>query len=106
MSSSARNDDAGRASGELVSAEVGTDGLLEGLRLNPRALRLSSEALAGHIVAAVRAAQLNRIGECPADEADVYGLIRRIDEIEVQTARDFDRLTSTIEDSLHRLEGR
>ncbi|MGN9836796.1 hypothetical protein ACTMTI_01605 [Nonomuraea sp. H19] len=95
-----------------MGAEVGTDGLLEGLRLNPRVLRLSAEALARHIVSAVRAAQqdrLGRIGECPpgpSEGLDLEGLICRIDEMEVQTARDFDWLTSTIEETLRQLEDR
>lgn len=98
----------------MISADVGADGLLEGLRLNPRALRLGSEMLAGHIVAAVRAAQENlsdQIGESAADSATAGGLepaalVRRLDEVEDQAAQNFTRLTATLDETLRRLEGR
>ncbi|MDP9850070.1 YbaB/EbfC family nucleoid-associated protein [Streptosporangium lutulentum] len=104
----------GEAAGGLVGAEVGTDGLLTGLRLNPRALRLGSDALAEHVVSAVRAAQKDRLGrispdgsdEPPAPEGlDPAALIRRLDEMEIHAARGFERVTSTLEETLRHLDG-
>ncbi|MEU4234123.1 YbaB/EbfC family nucleoid-associated protein [Nonomuraea sp. NPDC026600] len=103
----------GEAAGGQVSADVGADGLLTALRLDPRALRLGSRELAGQIVVAVRAAQrahLDRMGES-SEEPVALGeheqtLARRLDELEVQASRDFDRLTSALDETLRRLEGR
>ncbi|HUR05934.1 MAG TPA: hypothetical protein VM347_25535 [Nonomuraea sp.] len=103
----------GKAAGGQVSANVGADGLLAALRLDPRALRLGSRELAGQIVVAVRAAQqahLDRMGES-SEEPVALGeheqtLARRLDELEVQASRDFDRLTSALDETLRQLEGR
>ncbi|MDN3352302.1 YbaB/EbfC family nucleoid-associated protein [Actinomadura sp. DC4] len=89
----------------LVTADIGADGLLEGLRLSPRALRLGSEALAEHIVSAVRAAQQDqrdKTGEGAREGLDT--MVRRLDEMEVQAERAFGHLTSTLDEALRRLE--
>ncbi|MEV8633516.1 YbaB/EbfC family nucleoid-associated protein [Streptosporangium sp. NPDC051023] len=104
----------GEAAGGLVSAEVGADGLLERLRLNPRSLRLCLEELAEEVVSAVRAAQQDRIGRigerpeeavAPADLGPEV-LMRRLDEMEIHVVHDFDRLTATLDETLRRLEDR
>jgi DNA-binding protein YbaB len=96
----------------LVSAYVGGDGLLERLQLNPRALRLSSEALAEHIVSAVRVAQKDlrdqtgesvRVGAVP-EGLDPATMVRRLDEMETQADLGFARLTSALDEALRRLE--
>jgi hypothetical protein len=104
----------GEAADGQVSADVCADGLLTALRLDPRALRLGSQELAGQIVIAVRAAQrahLDRMGESSEEPAapgehEAQTLARRLDELEVQASRDFDRLTSALDETLRRLEGR
>jgi hypothetical protein len=104
----------GEAADGQVSAEVGADGLLTVLRLDPRTLRLGSRELAGQIVVAVRAAQrahLDRMGESGEEPAapgehEAETLARRLDELEVQAARDFDRLASALDETLRQLEGR
>ncbi|MGN9840076.1 hypothetical protein ACTMTI_18315 [Nonomuraea sp. H19] len=105
---------AGEAAVGLISAAVGRDGLLEGLRLDPRALRLGSHDLAEQIVIAVRAAQhdlLDQIGDGGAEPSAPAGmepetLMRRLDELEIQAERDFARLTSSLDETLRRLEER
>lgn len=114
--SSGRNDvnGVGEAADGLVSADLGADGLLTALRIDPRALRLGSRELGGQIVIAVRAAQqahLDRMGESGEEPVAPEGLepqtlARRLDELEVQASRDFDRLTSALDETLRRLEGR
>ncbi|MEV4097905.1 hypothetical protein [Streptosporangium saharense] len=97
-----------------MSADVGADGLLAGLTLNPRALRLNARPLTEHIVSAVRAAQRDRIarlderaeGETAQDGLDPAELVRRLDEFEAQATRDFDRLTWTLDETLRRLDDR
>ncbi|MCG5220755.1 YbaB/EbfC family nucleoid-associated protein [Streptosporangium sp. KLBMP 9127] len=101
----------GEAAGGLVSAEVGADGLLAVLRLNPRALRLGSEPLAEHIVSAVRTAQRDRLSQVAPDEPPAAGtepaaLVGRLDEMEIRANRDFERLTATLEETLRHLDGR
>ncbi|MEV6861506.1 hypothetical protein AB0M44_10945 [Streptosporangium subroseum] len=111
-----RQDDGPSGTGEaiagLVSAAVGTDGLLENLVLNPRALRAGSQELAEHIVAAVRAAQqhrLSRIAEAAGDEpamddVGLDALMKHLDDLEAQVSVDFTRLTSALDDTLRRIE--
>ncbi|MEO3800749.1 YbaB/EbfC family nucleoid-associated protein [Nonomuraea sp. B1E8] len=101
---------AGEAAGGQVRAVVGEDGLLARMKLDPRAMRLGSHELAGHIVAAVRAAQqdrLARVGEpaTPAEEGPgTEEFIRRVNDMEAQAASDFARLTSSLEEMLRRLD--
>ncbi|MFG3437972.1 YbaB/EbfC family nucleoid-associated protein [Nonomuraea sp. NPDC047897] len=95
----------------LVTATLGDDGLLETLRLDPRMLRHGAQDLAEHVVAAVRAAQrhhLSRTADAPdtASGPDPEPLVRRLDEMEVQAVRDFDRLVSALDETLRRIEGR
>ncbi|MEV0148813.1 MULTISPECIES: hypothetical protein [unclassified Nonomuraea] len=99
------------AAGQVV-AVVGADGLLEHLRLNPRSLRMGSEELAEHVVSAVRAAQqdqMARAGEPPpdaeAEAIDPAELMHRLDELEVQSLRDFASLNATLDEMLRRMEG-
>ncbi|GLW09963.1 hypothetical protein Misp01_50920 [Microtetraspora sp. NBRC 13810] len=101
----------GEAAAGWVSAEVGADGLLEGLRLNPRLLRSSSDELAGHVVSAVRAAQQDRLGklETAGDEETAAGvdpaeLMRRLDDLEAQAALDFTRLNAALDETLRRIQ--
>jgi hypothetical protein len=104
----------GEAAGGRVTAEVGHDGLLEALHLNPHVLRLGSHDLAEKIVIAVRAAQRNLIDqigdgdEAPGvpEELEPETLMRRLDELEIQAERDFERLTVSLDETLRRLEGR
>ncbi|MFE3451988.1 hypothetical protein ACFXJ8_24015 [Nonomuraea sp. NPDC059194] len=105
---------AGEAAAGLVSAEVGHDGLLEALHLNPRVLRLGSHDLAEQIVLAVRAAQrdlLDQIGDggeepIAPEGVDPEALMGRLDELELRAEHDFERLTSSLDETLRRLEGR
>ncbi|MGW0805892.1 hypothetical protein [Nonomuraea sp. NPDC002799] len=100
----------GEAAGGLVRAVVGEDGLLAELRLNARAMRFSSKDLAEHVLAAVRAAQQDRLSraEPPAEEEslDEEELIRRLDDLELQAARDFAQLTASLDEALRRIEER
>lgn len=99
---------------ELVAATVDDEGLLETLRLDPRVLRHGSYDLAERVVAAVRAAQREHLSRTadPADAADAAAgpdpepLAQRLDEMELQAVRDFDRLVSALDETLRRLEGR
>ncbi|NUW31465.1 hypothetical protein HTZ77_08510 [Nonomuraea sp. SMC257] len=102
------------AAGQVV-AVVGADGLLESLSLNPRSLRMGSDELAEHVVSAVRAAQQDlvaRTDEPPPDAEEAEGdaidpaeLMHRLDELEVQSLRDFASLNATLDELLRRMEG-
>jgi len=100
----------GEAAGGWVSAVVGQDGLLDRLQLHARAMRSGSKDLADHIIAAVRAAQqdqLRRAGESaasPEEAVDPEQFFRRLDDMEAQAAQDFARLTSSLDETLRRLE--
>ncbi|WP_101790054.1 hypothetical protein [Nonomuraea indica] len=100
----------GEAAGGLVRAVVGEDGLLAELRLNARAMRFGSDDLADHVLSAVRAAQQDRLSriEPPAEEQslDVEEFTRRLDDMENQAARDFARLTASLDEALRRIEER
>ncbi|TDD04653.1 hypothetical protein [Nonomuraea diastatica] len=81
------------------------------LKLDPRSMRLGSHELAGHIVAAVRAAQQDRLAKVgePATPLEAEGpgaeeFIRRVNDMEAQAASDFARLTSSLEEMLRRLD--
>ncbi|TDE22005.1 YbaB/EbfC family DNA-binding protein [Nonomuraea mesophila] len=100
---------AGEAAGGQVRAVVGEDGLLARLKLDPRAMRLASHDLAEHIVAAVRAAQQDRLARTPEpgppqDDLATEELIRRVNDLEAQAAGDFARLTSSLDEMLRRLD--
>ncbi|WP_433253510.1 YbaB/EbfC family nucleoid-associated protein [Streptosporangium sp. CA-135522] len=102
----------GEAAGGLVSVLVDEDGLLARLRLDPRTMRLGSHELADHIVAAVRTAQRDRLERMDEPAAlaeeglDAQEFIRRLDDMEAQAAQDFARLTSSLDETLRRLEER
>jgi DNA-binding protein YbaB len=104
----------GEAACGLVSAEVGADGLLADLRLNPRALRLGSAALAEDIVSAVRAAQEDLRGRTdesagpPAlpEGLDPSVLVRRLEEVETQADLGFLRFSTVLDEALRRLDDR
>jgi hypothetical protein len=87
---------------ELVTAEVGEDGLLTAVRINPRAMRLGSAELAGHVVEAVRAAQREQ-EQPPRDPPGLGALLQRLDELETQADRDFDLVNSRLDDTLRRI---
>lgn len=87
---------------ELVTAEVGEDGLLAAVRINPRAMRLYSEELARHVVEAVRAAQREH-EQPPRDPPGLDALLHRLDELEAQADRDFDCVNSRLDDTLRRI---
>lgn len=117
MADSSGRDDvrgAGEAANGQVRADVGPDGLLAALHVDPRALRLGSQELARQIVVAVRTAQQAYFDRLDAgtEEPDVpeglepETLVQRLDELEVQALRDFDRLTSTLDKALRGLEDR
>ncbi|WP_326820603.1 YbaB/EbfC family nucleoid-associated protein [Streptosporangium sp. NBC_01756] len=101
----------GEAAGGMVGAVVGEDGLLATLRLDARAMRFGSMDLADHIVSAVRAAQqdrLERMDEATSAEEGVLPeeFMRRLDDMEAQASHDFARLTSSLDETLRRLEER
>jgi hypothetical protein len=102
----------GTGASGLVIASVGSDGLLARLRLDPRALRLGSHDLAELIVGAVRAAQEEHLAQAPdepeqpEDPEAERRLSSRLDELEVGAVRDFERLTSALDEVLRRLEDR
>ncbi|TDD10400.1 hypothetical protein E1292_07795 [Nonomuraea deserti] len=86
---------------EPVTAEVGEDGLLAAVRIDPRAMRLYSAELAGHVVEAVRAAQREH-EQPPRDSPGLDVVLQRLDELEAQADKDFDYVNSRLDDSLRR----
>ncbi|MEV0195967.1 hypothetical protein [Nonomuraea sp. NPDC050691] len=110
----ARQRSSAASADEPVVATVGDDGLLEALRLDPRVLRNGSQDLAEQVVAAVRAAQRHHLSRAAdaADTADTAAgpapesLVQRLDQMELQAVHDFDRLVSTLDETVRRLEGR
>ncbi|MFI6597992.1 hypothetical protein ACIBHX_17165 [Nonomuraea sp. NPDC050536] len=84
----------------LVGADVGEDGLVTRIRIDPRAMRLGSGELAERLLGVVRAAQLRHVAPPALDPGD---LSRRLDELEVQAARDFEHLTALLDDTIRRL---
>ncbi|MEV4114790.1 hypothetical protein [Nonomuraea sp. NPDC049695] len=97
----------GQAAKGLIRAVVGEDGLLARLRLDARAMRLGSEDLAGHVLSAVRAAQQDRLSRAepsPEENPGMDEFMRRLDEMEAQTAQDFAFVTSSLDEALRRLK--
>jgi DNA-binding protein YbaB len=101
----------GEAARGLVGATVGADGLLENVRIAPRALRLDSQELAEQVLAAVRAAQqdqLARAGE-PADDLPPAlapeTMAKRLDAFEAEALDRFSRMNTSLDELLRRLEG-
>ncbi|MEO3886723.1 hypothetical protein [Nonomuraea sp. B5E05] len=86
---------------EPVTAEVGEDGLLAAVHIDPRAMRLYSAELAGHVVEAVRTAQREH-ERPPQDSPGLDALLQRLDELEARADRDFDYVNSRLDDTLRR----
>ncbi|MEV1244235.1 hypothetical protein AB0L53_36055 [Nonomuraea sp. NPDC052129] len=87
---------------EPVTAEVGEDGLLAALHIDPRAMRLGSTELARRVVEVVRAAQRGH-EQPPRDSPGLDALLQRLDELEAQADRDFDYVNSRLDDTLRRI---
>lgn len=101
---------AGHAAGGLVNAVVGADGLLARIQLDARVMRFASQDLADHIVTAVQAAQRDQLERArehtpPTEESlDLEEFNRRLDDMEAQSAADFARVTSSLNEMLRRLD--
>lgn len=101
----------GEAGRGLVGATVGADGLLERVRIAPRALRLDSQELEEQVLAAVRAAQQDRLarGGEPADDLPPdlapETMAKRLDEFEAEALGRFSQMNASLDDLLRRLEG-
>ncbi|WP_214323352.1 hypothetical protein [Nonomuraea sediminis] len=83
-----------------MSADVGEDGFVTRIRIDPRAMRLGSEDLAERLLRVVRAAQASHVAPPAFDPGDVA---RRLDELEIQAARDFEHLTALLDDTIRKL---
>ncbi|SEH00958.1 YbaB/EbfC DNA-binding family protein [Nonomuraea solani] len=103
----------GEAARGLVGATVGADGLLERVRIAPRALRLDSQELEEQVLAAVRAAQQDRLARAgepaPADEVPPAlapdTMAKRLDEFEAEALGRFSQMNASLDELLRRLEG-
>jgi DNA-binding protein YbaB len=90
-----------------ITAVARPGGHLESLRMDPRALRMGSEALCEQIVAAVNAALDDlraNAGQPPAQAGvDTAALAARMSELQSQSARQMAAFTQGISDVLARI---
>lgn len=100
-------DDDRRTRGSGVAADgrvraVAADGLIESVELDPRVLRLSTEELARHVLAALNAALDDlRVRALPGDGStriDPGMLAARLGEVQEQAMHQLYRLTSALQD--------
>jgi hypothetical protein len=98
---------AGDAADGRVSA-VAVGGRLESLKLDPRVLRMASEELAGHIVAAVNAALDDLATQAPsADQISLPEprvLAAQVAEIQQQSVRQMMALSQAIGTAVRRVQ--
>jgi hypothetical protein len=97
----------GESAERRVRAELGPDGRLERLHLDPRALRLGSADLAAQIVAAVRTAQDAWAEPRPEPAGagpDAEDVTRRLEEIQASAESGFSWLMTALDETLRRLD--
>jgi hypothetical protein len=92
-----------------IEATVQSGGRLESLRMDPRALRMGSQALCEQIVLAVNAALDDLHTKAPgptppAVDVDTAGLADRIGELQGQAVRQMSMFAQGIADALARIE--
>lgn len=103
----------GEAADGLVKAFVADDGLLEGLSIGARAMRLAPEVMARHVVTAIRQAQEDRRGQLAEKKAEeeakavalAEALDARLDEFESRHDREFPQITTALYETVRKLEG-
>ena len=98
----------GEAADGQVRAVAGAGGRLESLTVNPRALRLGSEALCEQIVVAVNAALddlRDRVeGQAvAAGAADPAALAEQLRNLHTESARQMERFTQGVRDALDQI---
>jgi len=100
----------GAAADGQIEATVRSGGRLESLRMDPRALRMGSQALCEQIVLAVNAAldDLHAKAPDPAPQGmvdvDTAALANRIGELQGQAVRQMSMFAQGITDALARIE--
>src|SRR5215470_12337496 len=99
----------GAAADGQIEATVQSGGRLESLRMDPRALRMGSQALSEQIVLAVNAALDDLHAKAPdptpqAVDVDTAALADRIEELQGQAVRQMSMFAQGITDALARIE--
>ena len=99
----------GAAADGQIEATVRSGGRLDSLRMDPRALRMGSQALCEQIVLAVNAALDDLHAKAPdptpqAVDVDTAALADRIGELQGQAVRQMSMFAQGITDALARIE--
>jgi DNA-binding protein YbaB len=102
----------GTAHDDQVRATVRAPGRLTALDLNPRVMRLASEELSEHIIAAVNAAlddlRTRATAAVPAGEAapDLGALGGQLAELHTESIRQMERITSAVQGAIEQIRSR
>lgn len=98
----------GEAADGMVTVRTGPPGRITGLAIDPRMLRLGTEALAAEVMEAVNAAlaDLQKQSAEAADGMDFTGLTDRLQQIQQDSARNLSSFVSALAAAQNRLGDR
>lgn len=98
----------GEAAEGRVKVTAVSGGRLTNVEINPRAMRLSSEELGGHLTAAANAALKDlrgKLADAAGDVVDPGALAERVDQIQAEGLRQLGEFNAAINEVLGKVRG-